>query len=294
MTKKNSAVIIGANGQLGTDLRDAFSRWDVLALDGPPGSDIDITDPAGVRRVLFSTKGSLVINTAAFTNVPKCEELRDLAFQVNAAGAGNVAQACAETGSVLVHLSSDYVFDGGKRTPYTEDDTPNPLNYYGVSKLEGEKLVSRHAKQSYIIRTSGLYGRAGSLVKGENFVDMMLRLHREGRRLRVVDDEVLTPTSSRDLALQIRRIAEAMPPFGIYHATNDGECSWHEFAGEIFRLAGVRPDMEPVHQKDYGALVRRPLYSVLENRNLKKAGIDIMEDWHAALKTYMKEKQLLG
>ncbi|MBN1522698.1 MAG: dTDP-4-dehydrorhamnose reductase [Candidatus Aureabacteria bacterium] len=293
MNRKKSVIIIGANGQLGYDLKQVFADWKVVSLNGPPEKDIDIRDEESIKKAFQKTKADFVINTAAFTDVPKCEEVKEFAYQVNSLGAKNVARACREKGFALIHISSDYVFDGKKHSPYTEDDGPHPLNHYGFTKLEAERLIRKETDSYYILRTSGLYGKAGCLVKGENFVDKMLRYAEEKQDIRVVDDEILTPTSSLQLAKQIRRICEERPDPGIYHATNQGQCSWYEFAKEIFHLTGKKVVLTAVHQKDFPSQVLRPLYSVLENRNLNIRDLDVMDDWHDALKEYLEQKGLL-
>ncbi|MCK5706726.1 MAG: dTDP-4-dehydrorhamnose reductase [Candidatus Aureabacteria bacterium] len=293
MNKNKKIAIIGANGQLGSDLKRAFSEKPVLALNGPPEHDIDITDIDSIRRALDGHEIDFIINTAAYTDVPNCENLKDLAYSVNALGAKNVAVVSREIGAYLVHLSSDYVFDGTKTTPYLEEDNTDPLNYYGYTKLEGEMMIVKETQDFYIVRTSGLYGVSGCLVKGENFVDKMLHFAKEKDIIRVVDNEVLTPTYSLNLAMQIKKMTEILPIAGIYHATSGGECSWYEFTKEIFKLSGMQVNIVPAHQSDFESKVKRPLYSVLENAALKKADIDIMKDWRIVLKEYLKEKNLL-
>jgi dTDP-4-dehydrorhamnose reductase len=286
--KKDNIVIIGANGQLGHDVAEVFSDRPHVALMGAPEKDIDITDIKSVSRALKKKDIGFVINCAAYTNVPQSEEKKELAYGVNALGPKNVAEACREKGIFLIHISTDYVFDGKKGDPYEEYDIPSPLNYYGFTKAEGEKFVEKTANSYYIIRTSGLYGTASCLMKGENFADKMIRFYNEGREIKVVDDEYLTPTHTLSLARQIRLMTEKKPASGIYHATNEGSCSWYEYAREIFLLLGLPAKLQAVKRGDFAAAVQRPAYSVLENRKLKQAGINIMEDWRDALKEYLK------
>ena len=291
MNGKKTVAVIGSNGQLGSELIQVLTDDTVIPLEGPPKHDVDITDIENVRTALVSGAVDFVVNTAAFTHVPRCEEMKSLAFHVNATGAKNVAAVCREIGAYLIHISTDYVFDGKKAAPYIEDDSPNPLNYYGFTKLEAEKMIKKETDRFYIVRTSGLYGHRGCLVKGENFVDKVLRLQKEGQALRVVKDEVLTPTSAKELALQIKKIIEACPMPGVYHATNQGQCSWYTFTEEIFRIQGIDSHLIPISQKDFHDKVQRPLYSVLENHKLKQAGIDVMTDWRIALKEYLHTKE---
>ena len=191
----------------------------------------------------------------------------------------------------MVHFSTDYVFDGRKNKPYTENDLPSPLSVYGISKLAGEYFVLNFCKKSYLIRTTGLYGVAGCNGKGGNFVQLMLKMASEGKDIKVVNDQILTPTSTKELAEQINQLIETKC-YGLYHITNNGECSWYEFAKAIFEIKGLNVNLEPVTTKQFfvGAgftPARRPGYSVLENYNLKKINIDNMSHWRIALKNYL-------
>lgn len=285
-------VIIGAEGQLGRDLQSELAPLGAKPLRHP---ELDVTDRGAVEGVLsrlgLKDEPSWIVNAAAKTHVDRCESEDTDAFRVNALGARYVAEACARLGVRLVHVSTDYVFDGSKHTPYTEKDTPRPINAYGVTKLAGEHYVRYALADHYIVRTSGVYGTSPCRGKGgQNFVDKMLQLASEGGELRVVDDEVLTPTFAEDLARQIRGIIEKPPPAGVYHATNDGQCSWFEFASEIFRRAGVRASLRPVAASEWQAPARRPSYSVLANEALRRAGLDMMGPWQDALARYLAKK----
>jgi dTDP-4-dehydrorhamnose reductase len=221
--------------------------------------------------------------------VDAVEEDVDRAFQVNATGARNLAIACRDSDAALVHISTDYVFSGRGSRPYVEDDPVEPLNVYGVSKAAGEMLVRAAWPKHYIIRTCGLYGIAGSSGKGGNFVETMLRLAEASQRIRVVNDQVLTPTHTAALGRQMVRLVTS-GAFGTYHATCQGACSWYEFAQEIFRQAGREPDLEPQTTAESGSRVRRPAYSVLENRRLRDLGLDVMPGWREALTDYLAAK----
>ncbi|MEJ2722151.1 MAG: dTDP-4-dehydrorhamnose reductase, partial [bacterium] len=210
--------------------------------------------------------------------------------RVNAAGAMHVAESCRNTGARLIQISTDYVFDGRKRTPYLEDDTPRPLNVYGMTKLAGERYARRGIPECYIVRTSGLYGLHPCWGKRRSFVDTMLSLAAERKSIRVVDDEILTPTFTEDLAAQIRKLIESGPPAGIYHATNSGECSWHDFARSIFETSGIEIRLERITAAEWNARARRPAYSVLENNRLKSMGLDVMPPWEDALGRYLSAK----
>lgn len=276
-------VVLGASGQLGGELCRAPADWEVVALTH---AEIEICDAARVDAVIGGLAADLVINTAALTNVAQAEQEPVHAFEINALGARNVAQVCARANSALMHISTDYIFDGEKGSPYVESDSPSPLNVYGVTKLAGEYFVRAIAKRWYIVRTSGLYGERPCRGKQHNFVQRIRQLAETGT-VKVVSDQVSTPTSAADLARQIRLIVEKGKP-GLYHATNAGQCSWHEFARLTFELTGTRVDLIPITTAEYGGSVRRPRYSVLENAYLKQQNLDIMRPWREALAEYLQ------
>jgi dTDP-4-dehydrorhamnose reductase len=279
-------AVLGARGQLGHDLIQAMAEWDCIPLTY---ADIDICDFISTRKVLAEAKPDVVINTAAFHRVDECEEQPEKTFRVNTHAVRNLAQLCAELDCGLAHLSTDYVFGDEKGTPYTEDDSPNPLNVYGVSKLAGEYFVRNLCPKHFVIRTSGLYGVAGSSGKGGNFVETMIRLAHEGRPIRIVDDQVLTPTYTKDLAQAIEQLVQT-DAYGLYHITSSGQCSWYEFAARIFELLGLTPDLGPSTTAAYGLKARRPAYSALAHHNLKQRGFDDLRPWPEALEAYLKEK----
>jgi dTDP-4-dehydrorhamnose reductase len=278
-------AVIGSTGQLGSDCVEAFAGEQVTGLSH---DDLDIRDPAAVRAMLARLRPAMVVNTAAFHNVPKCETQPADAYAGNAIAPGDLARACSEAGARLVHVSTDYVFDGAKQAPYVETDRPNPLNVYGVSKLAGEYAVL-NAGDHQVVRSSGLYGMRPCRAKGGNFIDTMFRLAAEKPEVRVVNDEVLTPTFTADLAAQIRMLALEGPP-GLYHATNAGSCSWFEFARAIFELGGLRTPLFPTSVKEFAAPVKRPFYSVLDNAALRAVGLDRMRPWQEALTDYMRRR----
>jgi dTDP-4-dehydrorhamnose reductase len=200
-----------------------------------------------------------------------------------------MASLCLDLGAALVHFSTDYVFGGEKRTPYVEDDRPNPLNLYAVSKLAGEFFVQNIPEKYFLIRTCGLFGEAGCWGKGTNFIDTMISLEEKGNPIRVVNDQWVTPTSASELAEKVKELLQTTH-WGLYHMTNEGECTWHEFAQKIFDLMGSKTYVEPIDSRSFGARARRPRYSVLENRNAKKIGITPFSPWKAALDVYLKKK----
>ena len=279
-------LIIGANGQLGTDSVRILRHHQVITLTH---KEIEVCDYQGTRKILEEYKPQVLINTSAYHIVDLCEDHLEETFKVNTYAVRNLAQICQDLGSVLVHLSTDYVFGSEKESPYREEDLPNPLNAYGVSKLAGEYFVRQICQRYFIIRTSGLYGVAGASGKGGNFVELMIRLAKEGRPIKVVKDQILTPTYTKELAKKIAQLI-GTGEYGLYHVTNNGQCSWYEFARVIFELVGLHPDLSATTSEEFGAKAKRPHYSVLENANLGKLGLDNLSNWREALERYLKEK----
>jgi dTDP-4-dehydrorhamnose reductase len=279
-------AVIGVNGQLGTDLRRTLSPENVVPLTH---GDLDVSNSEQVNQVLASTSPNVVINTAAFHKVEECETQPGISFAVNATGPRNLALACRRINAVLVHFSTDYVFDGGRRQPYTEVDLPHPLNVYGVSKLAGEGMVSLSWSRHFIIRTCGLYGVAGSRGKGGNFVETMLRKAGEGAPIRVVVDQVLTPTFTGDLAAVVSQLIRTQA-YGLYHVSAEGECSWYEFASKVFELEHLKVDLKPVNTAEFPSPVQRPAYSVLSKQKLQGLGIR-MRTWQEGLESYLAARK---
>jgi dTDP-4-dehydrorhamnose reductase len=282
-------LITGANGQLGTDLCKTLPGFDVIALTH---KDIAIMDMDSVRDALNKYRPDVIINTAAYNRVDDCETEPDKVFSVNSLGARNMAVMAQEIGAKLLHISTDYVFGGKaeqRTTPYTELDIPVPLNTYGKSKLAGENFVVHLCHKHFIVRTSGLFGVIGSRSKGGNFVETMLKLAKEQGELKVITDQVLSPTYSKDLAKKIAQLITT-EYYGIFHITNKGTCSWYEFTQEILRLAGLKTPVIPITSDQYPQKARRPRYSVLDNYHLRLLGMDDTRTWQEALKAYMIEK----
>ena len=279
-------AVTGAKGQLGSDLCRALHDFEVIPFTH---ADIEIGDMASVREAMVKHKPAVIINTAAYVRVDDCEDEGERASRVNALGARNVAVVAQELGAKLVQISTDYVFGGEaelRTTPYTEFDTPIPLNIYGKSKLVGENLVRHFCLRHFVIRASALFGVAGSSGKGGNFIETMLRLGGERDELRVVSDQVFSPTYTADLA---RKIAQLVTTeyYGIFHITNRGACSWYEFTAEILRLAGLKTAVVPITSDQYPQKAPRPRYSVLDNYHLRLLGMDDMRPWQEALEDYL-------
>jgi len=282
-------AIIGANGQLGSDILD------VLAAAGhevfPLNHDcIEMADTESIRRAIELTAPGLVINTAAMHHVEKCESEPLQAYRVNALGPATLAAVCRDAGIVLYHISTDYVFDGLKKEPYLEIDRPAPLNVYANTKLAGEYYVSATWARHCILRVSGIYGHRPCRAKGGNFVETMLRLAAEREEVRVVDDEFLTPTFTVDIAVQIKAMIEAEVEFGLYHVTAAGDCSWYDFAREIFSLAESNVRLNRAEPGEFAVKVQRPKYSVLENVHLQEQALDRMPHWKDGLKRYLESR----
>ncbi len=274
---KKRLLILGARGMLGYDLQRIFADYEPTCWDR---EELDIGDDKAVRKAIKKLKPELVINAAAYTAVDDCESSSGLAMQINGDAVGSIADACAEIGAVLVHLSTDYVFDGARADGYAEDDKPNPLNAYGQSKLRGEHLLQEATKRFYLVRTAWLYGR-----NGKNFVDTMLNLAQKRQPIRVVDDQVGSPSYSADVAKGIRELVDQEHPFGIYHLTNDGATSWYGLAKEIFRLTKQDVQLTAVRSSEFPRAAQRPACSILRNTKLPA-----LRHWTAALADYLTTK----
>ncbi|WP_048150689.1 dTDP-4-dehydrorhamnose reductase [Palaeococcus ferrophilus] len=277
-------AIIGANGQLGSDLVKVFGE-DAIPLTH---KDLDVTDFESLK-ILKELKPDVIINTAAYHKTDECEENPEKTFLVNSVGARNVALVSSEIEAIDIYISTDYVFSGTKGEPYTEEDVPDPINVYGVSKYAGELLTKYLTDKHYIIRVSSLFGVAGASGKGGNFVETMIKLGKAGKEINVVNDIVMSPTYTKDAALAIKRILEKKLPYGIYHVTNDGFCSWYEFAKEIFKLTGMEANLNPITSSEFPTKAKRPKFSALNVGKLKSHGI-WMRPWSDALREYLMEK----
>ena len=284
-------AVVGANGQLGQDVARAFGARG-HAVTPLTHAEIEICDAGHVRSVLQSLSPDLVINTAAMLQVDLAEDEPGRAFAVNALGVRNLARQAGQDGFALLEFGTDYVFDGAKNAPYVESDTPHPLGVYAASKLAGEHFVQAYAPKHFIVRVSGIYGAAPCRGKqGENFVRTMLRLAKERGQVRVVEDEILTPTFTADIAARLPGLVETQA-YGLYHLTAGGQCSWHEFTRAIFDLAKTDAELLATTRADFPTKARRPAYSVLENAAFKKLGLADLPQWRDGLARYMREAGL--
>jgi dTDP-4-dehydrorhamnose reductase len=269
-------LITGGGGQLARELQRALAAHDVTA---PTRRELDVTNEARVREAVEGLRPGLIIHTAALTDTVRCEREPLRAQQVNAIGTLNVASAACDAGACFVYISTNEVFDGTKRTPYEESDSTNPINAYGYSKLCGERAVLERCSRYYIVRTAWLYGDSD-----RHFPAKLLRAAARHAEVRVVDDEVATPTWCRDLAAAVARLALSEAPSGVYHLTNSGEASRFEWASRIFQHAGVNVRLRPVSSREYrnGAEApQKPPYSVLANITGSHAGV-VLRDWREA------------
>src|SRR6476646_10734692 len=291
-------ALIGANGQLGTDITRLWpdsalgKRGDELI--GLTHADIEVTDAQFVRSVLTGAQPSIVINTAAYHNVDACESNPLEAFEVNALGVKYVAEVCRDLGATMVHFSNDCVFDGTKQTPYTEEDAAAPVSAYGISEICGERFLRYILPDDHLlVRSVGLYGVAGASGKGGNFVETMLRFAREGRPIRVVDDQITSPTYTLDLAEVLLDVI-AQEVRGTLHITSAGRCSWYEFAAEVFDMLGLHPDFAAISTAEARDAAKRPAYSVLDNSRLEQLGLEQPREWREALADYLRLKGRLA
>ncbi len=284
-------LVIGASGMLGQDVCQRFAPHFALVTASRQKGDIllDITDVQAIRRAVASVKPAVVLLCAAYTDVDGCERHPEQAYRVNAYGAGCVASACADAGARLVYISTDYVFNGAKTGGYTEWDVPRPLNVYGASKLAGEQWVREVCPRHWIVRTAWLYG-----IGGKSFPRTILNAALQGRPLRVVDDQIGSPTFTRDLADVILNLMQGEAPYGTYHAVNSGSASWYDVACEAVRLAQARGMLSdtvrltPICSTDWLSPARRPACSVLKMERLRWAGIALPRHWKEALREYLE------
>jgi dTDP-4-dehydrorhamnose reductase len=270
-------ALTGSGGMLGHDIKRVFSDVDLIALTR---HDVDITDLNKTLRVIQEIKPDYVIHAAAYTDVDGSEHDPDRACRVNGIGTRNITMASEAVHCPVMYISSDYVFDGAKKTPYNEWDIPGPINQYGISKLLGEKFVSSLTNKFYIVRTSWLYGE-----KGKNFVDTIGRLLTEREELEVVDDQTGSPTYTYDLAVRLKEIIGR--GYGIYHVTNSSQCSWYEFATEIARIKSSKTRIKPTTSAQFKLPAERPVFSVLNNAISRLEGLSELRHWNEALRAYL-------
>ncbi len=273
-------LITGSNGMLGSDLVKQLNENNILSC--PTSNNLDITNKEEVIDFIVSQSPDVVINTAAYTDVDGCEENQEKAYAVNGEGVKNLALGCNKADASLVHISTDYVFNGQKNTPLVEDDEIGPISIYGKSKLQGEQHIQKILDKYYIVRTAWLYG-----LNGKNFPKTMLELAKTHDKITVVNDEIGSPTYTVDLAKAISELIQT-DYYGIYHITNSDACSWCEFAKYIFNIANIDVDVIPVTAKEFARAAPRPSYSVLNNKNWESKGFKPLRSYREAIKDYVE------
>lgn len=279
-----SVLVTGGGGQLASDLEELLGGR--CTVSAPTRAELDITDDAALASAFERVRPDLVFNCAAFHNVEVCEREEDRAFEVNARAVKRLAERCAANGAALVHISTNYVFAGDREAPYTEADLPAARSIYAISKLAGEHAALAYCPNALVVRTSGLYGRHGSVSKGGNFVQRMIARAREQGELKMVSDQLLTPTYTGDLAESLVAVVEA-DLRGLLHLTNSGSCSWHDFTLAIMELAAIDAPVAPVQTVRPAGGADRPLNGVLLCERLGEAGISAPRPWRDALEDYM-------
>ncbi|MCC0654169.1 dTDP-4-dehydrorhamnose reductase [Clostridioides sp. ES-S-0005-03] len=285
-------LITGSNGQLGRELVNQLEsinqsikqvKYDILPTTR---DDLDISNQTNVDSFITYNKPDVIINCAAYTKVDACEDNIETSYKINSLGARNLAIASKKVNAKLVHISTDYVFNGISKYPYKEDNKTEPNSVYGKSKLMGEKFVEQFSHKYFILRTAWLYG------DGNNFVKTMIKFSKENKEVNVVDDQFGSPTSTVDLAKVIINIMET-ENYGVYHATCEGECSWYDFAKKIFELKNIDIKVNPIKSKDFKSKTQRPQYSVLDNFMLKLIGLNSFRKWEESIEEYLKEYDII-
>ena len=278
-------LVTGASGQLGQSLQFIAAEYPQIDFRFFSSQDLDITQKTKIEAIFKNIKPRFCLNAAAYTAVDKAESEPEKAYEINVTGAGNLAEVCKEFGAKLIHLSTDFIFDGTQKTPYNEDDPTNPKSVYGQTKLDGEKAIQALFDDYFIIRTSWVYSQFGS-----NFMKSMLRLSKERETLSIVNDQVGTPTNAVDLALVLVQIIlhnvqnPKRKTYGIYNFSNEGQCSWFDFAKKIFEINNIKINLKPIPSSDYPTPAERPKYSVLDKNKIKRVfGVEVKK-WEDSLK----------
>ena len=283
-------LITGSMGQLGLELshllreQESYETLETVRVSGSKDIiELDITDEIAVSSIIDDFRPNIIINCAAMTAVDLCESQEDKAYKINALGPKYLALGAEKVGAKMIHISTDYVFDGQTTSPYIEKDPTGPNTVYGKTKLAGEQFVLENCSKSFVIRTAWLYGQ------GKNFPRTMLRLAKEGKDIKVVSDQYGSPTSALELARVVIYLMET-ECYGVYHASCEGKTSWYEFALKIFEEAGVEVSVEPIPTSQYPTPARRPMYSVLDNKALRDCHNYYMKEWKEAFSEFMADE----
>ena len=282
-------LVTGANGQLGQAIQSIVGKYPSIDFVFCASSELNITDKANCETVFEKYKPQFCINAAAYTAVDKAESEAEKAHLINVIGPENLAKVCKEYNTILLHISTDFIFDGTSTQPYLETDIPNPKSVYGQTKLDGELAVQKNWEKHFIIRTSWVYSQFAN-----NFMKTMLRLASERDSLSVVNDQIGTPTYAVDLAEVLMNIIQSSitnkpSPFGIYNFSNEGVCSWHDFASAIFHQKGISIDLQPIPTSAYPTPAKRPSYSVLDKSKIKNTFNLKINDWKTSLQSCLNQ-----
>lgn len=275
-------LVTGANGQLGYDLIKELNKRNIENI-GVDKNDFDITNQDETENFILNCKPDAIIHCAAYTNVNKAEDEKDLCYKINVDGTKNIASACKKIDAKMIYISTDYIFDGKKNSPYEIDDNPNPLNFYGKTKLDGENIIKNSLEKYFIVRISWVFGK-----NGNNFVKTMLNLSQTQNELNIVSDQIGSPTYTVDLS-KILCDMILTGKYGIYHATNENYCSWYEFAQEIFKISDIKIKLNPVKTKDFPSKAKRALNSRLSKKKLPESNFSKLPTWQNALARFLKE-----
>ena len=282
-------AVLGANGQLGSDLLQTLKGAKGIEVTPLTRSDVDVEDLSTLGERLSGMAFDYLINCTSYHKTDECEDYPEKTFRVNSVAVNEMAKACHRLGKVFVHFSTDYVFDGAKGTPYTEEDCTSALNVYGASKAAGEQLIRAAHDRYFMFRVSSLFGVAGSSGKGGNFVETMIRLAREGKPMKVVDDQIMSPTHTLEIARAVTRfIEEGIDAYGVYHCAGTGATSWYRFTVAIMERLGLRPELSPVRSSEFKVKAKRPAYSVLDHTKLDR--VYKMPRWEESLDEYLQLK----
>lgn len=275
-------LVTGANGQLGYDLIKELNKRNIENI-GVDKNDFDITNQGETENFILNCKPDAIIHCAAYTNVNKAEDEKDLCYKINVDGTKNIASACKKIDAKMIYISTDYIFDGKKNSPYEIDDNPNPLNFYGKTKLDGENVIKNSLEKYFIVRISWVFGK-----NGNNFVKTMLNLSQTQNELNIVSDQIGSPTYTVDLS-KILCDMVLTDKYGIYHATNENYCSWYEFAQEIFKISDIKIKLNPVETKNFPSKAKRALNSRLSKKKLPESNFSKLPTWQNALARFLKE-----
>ena len=288
-------LLLGANGQLGTDIQQVFTDRisDSFEFKAFTRNDLNVENIESIPEILGKTQFDVLINCTSYHKTDEVEDNAGKAVTINAHAVQKMAEVCQEKRARLFHISTDYVFSGDKQTPYIETDCPAPLNVYGLTKFYGETLAQLECKLTYILRVASLFGVAGASGKGGNFVETMIRIGKEKGEIRVVNDIKMSPTSTYSAAKMLLNLIQSDSEPGIYHAVNSGEATWYEFAEKIIDITGVDANVTPVRSEEYQTRALRPKYSVLDNTKLTDVIKREIPSWESALYDYLNKKNYI-